>query len=283
MRMQAEQELVPVRQIAVHPFDLVRIDIRARHLDRRRQVDDDLVLHRRLPDIHDGGAHLAGILQLRLGKAFRRIFHLHQSFRHLVGELAHQRRPVCRDFLDPFHALLKHHTPLQSGGGVIKMDNRLLGASDAVKGSLDQLVPRLGQHLDLHIIRNFVFFYQETDKIKIRLRSGREAHLDLLEAELHQMPEHTQLALMPHGFDQGLVPIAQIHAAPDRRLFNDLGRPLSVRQIDRRKSRVFFSGGKRHFLNPLVLVGLLLSGNFSLRFNAACIRSPGAAQTRATA
>src|SRR5690606_37550624 len=148
----------------------------------------------------------------------------------------------------------------------------------------DQLFARLGEHLDLHVIRDFILIDQETYKVKIRLRGGRETNLDFLETELHQMAEHAQFALMAHRLDQRLVAIAKVNAAPDRRLGDHFRRPLSVRQIDRRKRPVFFSGVKSHFSYPFIFVSDLVSPQVSaIRFDAACIRSPGAAHTRATA
>ena len=49
VRMQRDdQDILAVVELAAHPFDLVGIDVGRRHLDGRRQVDDQLVVGRRL-------------------------------------------------------------------------------------------------------------------------------------------------------------------------------------------------------------------------------------------
>ena len=44
VRMQAEDQAVAVAHVAREPFDLVGVDVRRRHLDRARQVDDHLLV-----------------------------------------------------------------------------------------------------------------------------------------------------------------------------------------------------------------------------------------------
>ena len=66
VRVQADDERFAIFEVAAHPLDLVRINIRHRHLHRVRQIQDHLVLRRRLPHIHD-----------RLGN-FLREFHFRQ-------------------------------------------------------------------------------------------------------------------------------------------------------------------------------------------------------------
>ena len=112
MRMQTQDDLLPLWQIAMHPFNLVGIDVGARHLHRRRQVKDDLVINRRLPDFHYSRADLAGVVELGLGKAFRGIFHLDMGFRHFIGELPHQLCPVGGNFLDARAVHIKHNASL---------------------------------------------------------------------------------------------------------------------------------------------------------------------------
>ena len=41
VRMHGHDDAVAPAQVAVHPFDLVGVDVRRRDLDRRRQVEDD--------------------------------------------------------------------------------------------------------------------------------------------------------------------------------------------------------------------------------------------------
>ena len=84
-----------------------------------------------------------------------------------------------------------------------------------LEGLADDVLPGLGQHLDGHVVGDHVPLDQGPDEIVLRVRGGREAHLDLLEADVHQEPEELQLILQGHGIDQGLVAVPEIHAAPD--------------------------------------------------------------------
>ena len=83
--------LLPVLQIPAEPLDLVRVNIRHRHLHRVRQVQDHPPLRRGLPALHDRLANLQGELHLRGGKALGRILEDHVR--------PGQPRGV---FLDPF-------------------------------------------------------------------------------------------------------------------------------------------------------------------------------------
>ena len=73
---------------------------------------------------------------------------------------------------------------LQGRGRVVEMHDRAPGAADRLEGALDQLGARLGQHLDRDVVGDQVLLDELADEIEIGLRRGREADLDLLEAEL---------------------------------------------------------------------------------------------------
>ena len=69
MRVDAEDEAVTHPEVAVAPLDLVRVDVWRAHLDRRRQVEDRLVLWRRRPDLQHRLADLLREIELRAGEA----------------------------------------------------------------------------------------------------------------------------------------------------------------------------------------------------------------------
>ncbi len=127
----------------------------------------------------------------------------------------------------------EHDAALQFRGRVVEMHDRPPGAADRLEGLVDQFGARLRQHLDRHIVRDQALLDDLADKRKIGLGSGRKPDLDLLEAELQQHVEHAALALRPHRLDQRLVAVAQIDAAPDRRLVDNPRRPFTVGQVDR--------------------------------------------------
>ena len=55
VRVQRQDHVLAVGEVAAHPLDRVGVDVRRRHLDGRRQVDDDLALGRRLEDLDAPG------------------------------------------------------------------------------------------------------------------------------------------------------------------------------------------------------------------------------------
>jgi hypothetical protein len=93
---------------------------------------------------------------------------------------------------------------------------------------------------------NAVLFDQHAHEVEVGLRGGREADLDLLHADLHQLLEEAQLLLGAHRLDQGLVAVAQVGAHPDRRLGDAAARPLAVDQRDGGEGAVFGGGIGQH-------------------------------------
>ncbi len=67
-------------------------------------------------------------------------------------------------------------------------------AAQALERALNQVGARLREHLHRHVIRNQTLVDELAHEVEIGLRSGREAHLDFLEADSHQVLEHPPLA-----------------------------------------------------------------------------------------
>ena len=61
--VQADQHAVAAADVAAEPFDLVGVNVRSGDLDGSRQVEDHLVLGRRLPDVEHGITDLNGEVQ----------------------------------------------------------------------------------------------------------------------------------------------------------------------------------------------------------------------------
>ncbi len=94
VRMQGDDDIFAVVDVAAHPFDLVGIDVRCRHLHGGRQVQDEFVVGRRLNLGDHGVADLQSHVQLCAGEAFRRIFEAITTpglGRH-IGNHRHRRR-----------------------------------------------------------------------------------------------------------------------------------------------------------------------------------------------
>ncbi len=69
VRVQREDDRVAARDVAVEPLDGVAVDVRRVHLDGGRQVQDDPALRRRLEHVHDRGADVGRVVELRAGEA----------------------------------------------------------------------------------------------------------------------------------------------------------------------------------------------------------------------
>jgi len=244
--MQGDDDVLAVIDVAAHPFDHVGIDVRRRHLDGGRQVEDQLVVRRRLDDVDDRVRDFQRDIEFGAGEAFRRIFETITAAglsRH-VGD--HLRR-IDGDLLDAGDILAEHHTPLQLGGRVVEVDDRLVCAFQRLEGAGDQLRPALHQHLQRHVLGHVALLDAPAGEIEICLRGRGEADLDFLETHLEEQQEHAGLAVMAHWVDQRLVTVAQVHRAPDRRLGDGLARPGTIRNIDLRIGPVF-RRGFRHAL-----------------------------------
>jgi len=218
VRMQAENDRIAVLEVAMAPFDLVGVDVGRGHLDRRRQVDDHLLLRRRLVDVADRGADVARELELGAGEALRRILVDPLGVGIGIGQLLDQLGAGDGDVDDAVIVEAEHDPPLQ----------------------------RLHQHLDGDVVRDRALLDERAHEVEVGLRGGGEADLDLLEAHLAQEAEHASLAIRVHRLDQGLVAVPEVDRAPDRRLGDDLGRPLSVGEGNGPEGNVLLARVRHH-------------------------------------
>ena len=239
MRMQRQDIAVAMLHVAREPFDLVGVDVGRRGFDRRGQIEDHLLLRGRAPFVHHRLADFLGEIELGLGEAFGAVLEHDFRLRHRRHQTLDRFRALDRDLDDARPVEREHHAALHGRGRVVEMHDRALGALDRLERALDQLVARLGQHLDRHVGGDRLVVDQLAHEIEIGLRRGGETDFDFLEAQAHQQIEHAALALGPHRLDQRLVAVAQIDRAPHRRLVERAGRPLAVRQIDRRELAIF--------------------------------------------
>ena len=96
----------------------------------------------------------------------------------------------------------------------------MLDTLQRFEGLIDDVRPGLGQYLYGHIIRNQILVDQLTQEFIFRLRSSRETDFDFLETDVYQQLEEIYLFLQAHRYDQGLIAVTQIYAAPEGRFFN---------------------------------------------------------------
>ena len=217
VRVQAQQHVLAVVEVPRHPFDGVRVDVRGGHLDGGRQIDDDLALRGRHEDVHDPVADLDRELELGARVALRRVLVVDDRARHSLLVLLAPLRALHGDVDDALLVGAEHHVALQDARRVVEVHDRLLGTLDRLEGARDELLARLGEHLDGHVIRDHVLFDELTHEVEVGLARRGEADLDLLVAHPHEQVEHDALALGAHRIDEGLVAVAQVDRAPHRR------------------------------------------------------------------
>ena len=220
-----------------HPFNLVCIDIRCCHLNRCRQIEDDWILHSRLPYFLDCLTDIQRKIKLCTCKALRRILKLDIAVKAFHILLHHLRTINC-NLLDLFTIHIKDHISLQGGCGIVNMDNDILASLNSLKCSLDQMLSALDQDLNLDIIRNQISLNQCSQKIIFNLRSCRETDFDFLESQFHKQIEKFNLLFNNHWLDQCLIAVSQIDTAPDRCLLDLFVRPLSLRIMNYRYSLI---------------------------------------------
>ncbi len=255
VRVDADDERFAVVQVAAHPFDLVGIDIRRGRFDGRRQVDDHFVGRRRLPDGADRIGDLLREIQLGRRERFRRILQAPLGLRMLGRQILDQLRALDGDLHDLVALHIEHHAAEHRRDRVVDVDDRALGANGRFDGAANQLIARLGQHDDGDVVRDVLVVDQHAHEIEVGLRGGREAHLDLLDADLDQHFEEAQLLLRAHRLDQCLVTVAQVGAHPDRRRGDGAAWPLAVCQVDGREGTVLGGGIGQH--DRVLLIGLV--------------------------
>ena len=246
VRMHRDHDAVAARDVAAGPLDHVGEDVRRRMLHRGRQIDDALALGRGLPDFGHGVDHAQRKFEFGVRIHLGRILEGPCSRGLLGGELLEQAG-IARGELDYLVlAHVQHHTAHHGCRGVVEVDDGTRHALQGLEGATDQMLARLGQHLDGDILGDQILLDELADEVELDLGSRRKADLDLLEADLHELVEHAHLALYVHGLDQGLIAVAQIHAAPHRRLGNHGIGPGPVLQAHGGKRTIFGGGVLQH-------------------------------------
>ena len=222
-------------QVAAHPLDLIREDVRGGTLDGGGQVQDDLTPLARLPHVHDGLARLEGEIELGVHEDLRRV--LESEDRLIAQALLGLRNNLARTGLSKLDRLrfISVEDDLAEHGGrrVVEVHRRAREADHGLDRALDQLGARLGEHRDRHVLGHRVFLDQRAHEVVVSLRGRRETNLDLLITQLNEQVEHAALAGRIHRLNEGLVAIAQVGGHPARRLRDALGGPLAIRQVDR--------------------------------------------------
>ncbi len=236
-------------QIAAEPLHLIRKHVGGAHLHRGGQIQDHGA-GCAAPLIDNGVTHLDGKLHLGAAEALRRVLKAPLGARIAGRILPHPARPLHGDGLDPVATCVEHIVALGRVDRVVDMDDGPLGPLEGLEGTGNQIFARLYQHLDGDVIGDEVAVDKLAHEVEIGLGGCREAHLDVLEADVHHQRPHLQLLRHRHRLDQRLVAVAQVHGAPERRPLQHPVGPLAIRQIDDGGTAVF-AMIEAHILIPL--------------------------------
>ena len=250
VRMEADEHAVAAGEIAVHPLDLVGVDVRRGHFHRGREIEDDLAFGRGAPGFGHGITHLKGKIELGGGKGFRAVLEHELGFRLGFGKRLDELDGIHRHLHHLRLAHAEHVLAEGFGGGVIDVNDGALDTLERLEGAANEVFARLGEHLDGDVIGDVIAFDQATYKIELGLRGGRKGHFDFLEADGAKCLEHPHFLLAVHRFEERLVAVAKIGAHPDRRGVDDTAGPLAIGELNLRKGVVFGDGLLRHDKAP---------------------------------
>src|SRR5690606_29282520 len=257
VRVHAQHDAVAARQVLVHPFDLVGVQVGGGGLDGGRQVQHHLLLRRGLPHVGHGVGDFQGELGLGGAEDLGRVFIAPVGLGMPGHVLLDPLRARDRDLLDLVLAHVEDDLAERRRTRVVQVHHGLPGAGRGFDGAADQVLARLGQHDDGDVVGNALLVHQLAHEVEIRLRRGGDADLDCLETDLDHLLEETQLALDAHRLDQRLVAVAQVGAHPDGRLRNAAARPGAFGKVagERRERYVFGGGVGKHQYTSINIPG----------------------------
>ena len=242
VRMNGDDRRVTVGQMTDEVLNLVGVGVGRAHFHRVGQVENDGIFFRRAERLHDLMADIHGKIHFRAGEGLRRIF-IAEVCAGLIGfgQLANQLCACNGDVDDALHVLFEDDFALEGGGGIIEMDDDVFCAAHSFERLADQMLARLHQHLNGHVVRNIMPVDQRAQNFIFRFGSGGKADFDFLEADIDQQFEEIELFLKVHRRDKRLVAVAQIDGAPGRRFFNAVVRPGAIRQRDGDERNILFA------------------------------------------
>ena len=234
MGVEGKHDVFPVFQVLAHILDLVGVHVGHGMGDGDGQVDDDLILRRGLPNIEHGVADFRRELGLGTRETLGGILEGDFALGFLLIRLTELR--ACDGDVDNFLlGTAEHLFTLRHGRGIIQVHDRVFGAVERLEGLGDDMLARLGEHLNGDVVGNEVLLDEGTAELVFRLACGGEPDLDFLEPNFTQELEKFKFFLQAHRNHECLIAVAKIHATPngrfvDARLFRPVHR--HVRRIE---------------------------------------------------
>ena len=169
VRMDRQDHARAVGDAPPEPFELVGVGVRRRHLDCRRQVENEPLRGRRLDDVLDRLADVEGEIELGAGETLRRIFELKIRARCGGGERLDLLGRVDRNLGHALAVGPEDDVALQGRSRIVEVDDDLLRAFDRLERALDQFRTALGQHLDRDVVRNCARLDDRANEVEIGL------------------------------------------------------------------------------------------------------------------
>jgi hypothetical protein len=246
VRMHRQHDAVAAGQVAVHPLDHVGEQVGRGVLHRGGQVDDALALGRGLPHGRHGVHHALAERKLGAREHLGRVLEGPLRLRLRLRERREQPRLGRGQLDDAVLVQPEHDAAHHRRRRVVQVHDGPPCAHERLERAPDQRLAGLRQHLDGDVVGHQIVVDQLAHEVELDLRRGREADLDLLEADVHEGLEHPQLARHVHRFDQRLVAVPQVHAAPHGRAGDHGVGPGAVAQPDRGERSVLGGGVLQH-------------------------------------
>ena len=243
VRVHGQADVLAMRHVAAHPLDLVRVHVGGGPLDGARQVDDDLAPRTGLPDIHHRAAHLGRKVQLGVHEDLRRVLIAEVAVAQVLrGVLDHGPGALDSQLFGLRPVVAEHHPAEHRRSRVVQVHRGPGRPGQRLHGSLDELVPGLGQHRNLHVVGDPAALDEAADEVEVSLAGRRETDLDLLVAHPDQQVEHGPLAGRAHRVDERLVAVPEVGGQPPGGRRDALAGPGPVGQVHRAERGVPLAG-----------------------------------------
>ena len=161
---------IPTLEVAVHPLNHVGEDIRCGMLDGCRQIDDAGLFCSRGPDLGNGIDDIARKLQFSAGEHFGGIFKNPFGIRLCLRQLLDNPRMLHGQLRNHLSlGQVEYNAPHDRSHGVVVMHDGAPRTAKGLKSAFNERFACLRKHLNGDVLRNPVFFNQETDKVEVGL------------------------------------------------------------------------------------------------------------------
>ena len=168
--MNADGCFIHIRVFFNEIGDHIGVMVRRAPLNGLREIRDKIIFGGGSPRFFDGFADLNHIIRIAVREFLWRKFISDFAFQTVFFQVAaNQFRSFHRHFHRFFMCFPEYDLFMQVGSRNIEMKDRLFHSGERFHGAPDQRFPRLCQHGNAHIGRNFLLFDEIADKVEIVL------------------------------------------------------------------------------------------------------------------